>query len=114
MVGWQHRLNGHGFGWTPGVGDGQGSLACCGSWGRKEWDTTERQQIKDFPGGSGGKESTCNAGDQGSIPESGRSPGEGNGDTLLILASRIPWSEEPGVWWVTVHGITKSQTRLSN
>ena len=42
MVGWHHRLNGHGFGWTPGVGDGQGGLACCGSWGRKESDTTER------------------------------------------------------------------------
>ena len=35
MVGWHHRLNGHGFGWTPGVGDGQGSLACCGSWGQQ-------------------------------------------------------------------------------
>ena len=42
MVGWHHRLNGHGFGWTPGVGDGQGGLACCSSWGRKESDTTER------------------------------------------------------------------------
>ena len=42
MVGWHHRLNGHGFGWTPGVGDGQGVLACCSSWGRKELDTTER------------------------------------------------------------------------
>ena len=42
MVGWHHRLNGHGFGWTPGVGDGQEDLACCGSWGRKESDTTER------------------------------------------------------------------------
>ena len=41
MVGWHHRLNGHGFGWTPGVGDGQGGLACCGSWGHKESDTTE-------------------------------------------------------------------------
>ena len=41
MVGWHHRLNGHGFGWTPGVGDGQGGLACCDSWGRKELDTTE-------------------------------------------------------------------------
>ena len=41
MVGWHHRLNGHGFGWTPGV-DGQGGLECCGSWGRKESDTTER------------------------------------------------------------------------
>ena len=42
MVGWHHRLNGHGFGWTPGVGDGQGGLACCGSRGRKESVTTER------------------------------------------------------------------------
>ena len=42
MVGWHHRLDGHGFGKTPGVGDGQGGLACCGSWGRKESGTTER------------------------------------------------------------------------
>ena len=42
MVGWHHRLDGHGFGWTPGVGDGQGGLACCSLWGRKESDTTER------------------------------------------------------------------------
>ena len=41
MVGWHHWLDGHGFGWTPGVGDGQGGLACCGSWGGKESDTTE-------------------------------------------------------------------------
>ena len=41
MAGWHHRLNGHGFGWTPGVGDGQGGLAYCGSWGRKELDMTE-------------------------------------------------------------------------
>ena len=38
---WHHRLNGHGFGWTLGVGDGQGGLACCGSWGHKEPDRTE-------------------------------------------------------------------------
>ena len=42
MVGWHYRLNGHGFAWTPGVGDGQRGLACYGSWGRKELDTTER------------------------------------------------------------------------
>ena len=42
MVGWHHRLNGHEFGWTLGVGDGQGGLACYGSWGCKESDTTER------------------------------------------------------------------------
>ena len=42
MIGWHHRLDGHGFGWTPGVGDGQGGLGCCGSWGRKESDMAER------------------------------------------------------------------------
>ena len=41
MVEWHHWLNGHGFGWTLGVGDGQGDLACCGSWGLKKPDTTE-------------------------------------------------------------------------
>ena len=41
MVGWHHWLNGHGFGWTPGVSDGQGGLECCCPWGRKESDTTE-------------------------------------------------------------------------
>ena len=42
VAGWHHRLDEHEFGWTPGVGDGQGGLACCDSWGRKESDTTER------------------------------------------------------------------------
>ena len=41
MAGWHHRLDAHEFGWTPGVGDGQGGLACCDSWGRRELDTTE-------------------------------------------------------------------------
>jgi len=41
MVGWHHRHNGHGFGWTLGVGDGQAGLAYCDSWGHKESDTTE-------------------------------------------------------------------------
>ena len=42
MVEWHHQLNGHEFGWTPGVGDGQGGLACCSPWGHKELDMTER------------------------------------------------------------------------
>ena len=41
MVGWHHRLNGHEFEQALGVGDGQGSLACCSPWGCKELDTTE-------------------------------------------------------------------------
>ena len=42
MSRWHHRLDGHEFEWTPGVGDGQGGLACCNSWGCKEPDMTER------------------------------------------------------------------------
>ena len=42
MAGWRHWLNGRESQWTPGVGDGQGGLACCNSWGHKELDTTER------------------------------------------------------------------------
>ena len=42
MAGWHHRLDGRESQWTPGVGDGQGGLVCCDSWGRKELDTTEQ------------------------------------------------------------------------
>ena len=42
MVGWHHWLNGHGFGWTPGVGDEQGGLVYCGSLGCKKSDMTEQ------------------------------------------------------------------------
>ena len=48
MVGWHHQLNEHGFGWTPGVGDGHGGLMCCGSWGLKESDTTEQLNITEL------------------------------------------------------------------
>ena len=49
-----------------------------------------------FPGGSKVKASASNAGDPGSIPGSGRSPGEGNGNPLHTLTWKIPWMEEPG------------------
>ena len=42
MVGWHHRHDGHEFEQVPGVGDGQGSLACCSPWGHKELDVTKR------------------------------------------------------------------------
>ena len=41
MAGWHHRLDGHEFEYAPGVGEGQGSLACCSPWGRKDQDMTE-------------------------------------------------------------------------
>ena len=48
MAGWHHWLDGHEFDWTPGVCDGQGGLACCDSWGRKESDMTERLNWTDW------------------------------------------------------------------
>ena len=48
MVGWHHQLDGHEFGQTLGVGDGQGGLACCHSWGRKESDTTEQLNLTEL------------------------------------------------------------------
>ena len=48
MVGWHHWLNGHGFGWTSGVGDGQGGIVCCGSWGSKESNMTEWLNCTDW------------------------------------------------------------------
>ena len=62
--------------------------------------------------GSDGKASACRAGDPGSIPGLGRSPGEGNGNPLQYscLENSMDW----GAWWATVHGVAKSRTRLSN
>ena len=66
-----------------------------------------------FPGDSDGKASTCNAGDTGSIPWSGTSPGEGNGN--LLRYSCLENAMDGGAWWwATVPGVTKSRTRLSN
>ena len=62
---------------------------------------------RDFPGGSDGKESACNAGDLGLIPGSGRSPGEGNGNPLQC--SSLENSTDRGAWRVIVDGVTRSQ-----
>ena len=62
-----------------------------------------------FPGGSDGKESACNAGCIDSIPGSGRSPGEGNGNPLQY--SCLENCMDRGAWWATVHGVAKTQTQ---
>ena len=65
-----------------------------------------------FPYSTVGKESGCNAGDLGSIPGSGRSPGEGNGNPLQCSCLENP--TDRGAWWATVHGVAKSRTQLSD
>ena len=65
-----------------------------------------------FPGSSDSKPSACNAKDLGSIPGSGRSPGEGNGN--LFQFSCLENSMDGGALWAVVHGVTESQTRLSS
>ena len=64
------------------------------------------------PCSSDGKESACNAGDLGSIPGLGRSSGEGTGNPLQYSCLENP--TDRGAWWATVHGVAKSQTRLSD
>ena len=68
--------------------------------------------VQGFPGGSDGKESTCNKADLGLIPELGRSPGEENGNPLQY--SRLENLVDKGVWQADVLGVAKSQTQLSN
>ena len=65
-----------------------------------------------FPGGSDSKASACNAGDLGLIPGLGRSPGEGNGNPLQYSCLENPM--DGGAWQAIVHGVTNSQTRLSD
>ena len=60
----------------------------------------------DFPGGSEGKDSACNAGDPGSITGLGRSPGEGNGSPFQYFCLKN--SMDRGTRWLTVHGVAKS------
>ena len=65
-----------------------------------------------FPSGSDGKEFACNAGELSSIPGSGVSPGEGNGNPLQYSGLGNPMDR--GAWWTIIHGVAKSWTQLSN
>ena len=97
----------------PGESQGQGSLVGCHLWGLTESDTTEaiynssssRDNTEDFPGGSVIKHLTANAANAGSIPGSGRSPGEGNGNPFQYSCLGNPTNV--GDWWDAVHGVTK-------
>ena len=105
-----------------GWGGGGGNEGCSREWGhRRCWGMQRHLLIsvwkevgtqRGFPGGSGGKESACNAEDPTSIPESGRSPGEGNGNPLQY--SCLENSTDRGTWWASVHSVTKSRTWLKD
>ena len=85
------------------------------SWiGKIPWrrDKLPTPVFLDFPGGSDGKESACNVVDLGLIPGFGRSFGQGHGNPLQYFC--LENSEDTGAWQATVHGVTKSQTRLSD
>ena len=73
---------------------------------------SQRRGCEGLPCWLSGKDSACNAGDPGSIPGSGRSPGEGNGYPLQYSCLEIPCREEPG--GLPSMGVTKSQTQLNN
>ena len=79
--------------------------------GRKQRKIPAFMELQGFTGGSDGKESVCNAGDLGLIPESGRSPGEGNGNPVQYSCLENPM--DGGAWPTTVHG-SQSWTRLSD
>ena len=90
MAGWHHRLDGHEFEWTPGVGDGQGGLVCCDSWGRRvghNW-ATELNWTDELLSG------------------------EGNGTPLQYSCLENPM--DGGAWWAAVHEVAKSRTWLSD
>ena len=82
------------------------------SLGHKLLDMTEQLTLWRYSGGTDNKESACNVRDLGSIPGSGRCPGEENGNPLQY--SCLGNSMDRGAWWVTAHRVTKSQTQLSN
>ena len=89
MAGWHHWLDGRESEWTPGVGDGQGGLACCDSWGRKESDTTERLNWTEL----------MNYFWRGKLQSTPVFlPGESHGQD----------------WWATIHGVAGSLTQLSD
>ena len=114
MAGWHHWLDGYESEWTPGVGDGQGGLACCDSWGRKESDTTERLNWTElnwmYPWASQVAQVVKNPSasaedirDAGSIHGSGRSPGGGYDNPLQDSCLEHPMDcSPPGSF---VHGL---------
>ena len=109
MAGWHHQLHGHESEQILGDSEGQGGLACCSQWGRKELDTMSDWTTTIIHWYSHGglviKNPPVNAGDGGSIPGSGRSLEEGNGNSLQYSCQENAMNS--GAWQATVHRVTK-------
>ena len=96
----------------PGMLKSMGSLRVWHDWTKTTKHCVQSIPLIGVPRGSDGKESACNAGDPGLNPGLERSLGEGNDN--LLQCSCLENCMDRGFWWATVHGITKSQTWLSN
>ena len=107
MVGWLHQRDGHEFEQAPGVGNGQGSLVCCNPWGHKESDTTENNNNLTQTRGSGNTFQVKYV-----LVATKEDKGEGKGTPLQYSCLEKPM--DGGAWQAAVHGVTKSQTRLSD
>ena len=88
------------------------SFSCVLTWQKETKEFSGVSFIRNFPGGSDGKVSVYNVGHPGSIPGLGRYPGKGNGNPLQYYCLENPMDR--GAWKATVHGVAKSQIRLSN
>ena len=104
------RVNWSGF----GIPDTLVALHRWAKWLQQPEDSPLRKSFSCWSGGSDGKEYACNVGDSGSIPGSGRSSGEGNGNSNPLQYSCLEDSLDRSTWWAIVYGVAKSQTWLSN
>ena len=105
MGGWHHWLDGHEFEWAPGVGGGQGSLACCSPWGHKESDMTEQMNWTELKSSVVIKSLPAVQETQVQSLRSVRSPGEGHGRPHSHSSIQLEKPMDRRAWWATVQRV---------